>query len=251
MTVEHPLERPFSQWNNFVLLLTHRRGGVVLAVDLQKLQKLSTNSPVSSFAHELALFFGENSNEKWKEFLIDWILSLREKVHQGTQAVEMLCSHGVVLALSRATTAEFLADMYMRSVASMGWTDAQVENVVLGAGPGSFTGLRIGCAFANGLMQGKARALWAMPCVPLASIRESALRHEMYELWHPDFAIIEAGKDESFAPMGLLDAAVAIAKIGCECCEFTTELEPNYGKEPGPVIKLRAQEAQQEESGNG
>lgn len=46
---------------------------------------------------------------------------------------------------------ERLLPMVRRALAEAGWTLAQVDGIAFGAGPGSFTGLRIGCGVAQGL----------------------------------------------------------------------------------------------------
>jgi hypothetical protein len=87
--------------------------------------------------------------------------------------------------------------------------------------------------------------------VSLHEIRQASTSLGIYDAWKRDFTVLELGKDESFAPIGLLDVIAALAKMATGEAHLAVELEPFYGKEPGPVIKLRAQEAQEKENGNG
>ncbi len=244
---------PFAgEWGNFVLLLTHRRGGVAIAVNRPLLSSSQGNS--SHFNEALAFsshVVSQNVWLPWQRTLIDAVYGLRCAVHAGTEPLSVYGAPGFALALSRATTAEYLSDMYIRVLKETGLKEECVENLVLGIGPGSFTGLRIGCAFANGLSRGRKRRLFGVPCVSLSGIKDATVVLGTYEAWKSDFAVLELGKDESFAPIGLLDGIAALAKMASGEAHFAEELEPFYGKEPGPVIKLRAQEAQKKENADG
>jgi hypothetical protein len=150
---------------------------------------------------------------------------------------------GVAFALSFSTTAEHLADMYLAALARLDASDRDVAEIICGTGPGSFTGLRIGCSFANGLQAGRRRLLRAVPCHALVELRRLAGDAGMDGEWFQDFATLDAGKDESFARVGILDAMMAVAEMVGPNCETAEVLEPRYGKEPGPVIKLREQQS--------
>lgn len=68
----------------------------------------------------------------------------------------------VVDAGVRRQAAEVLP-MVGRALAQAGWTLQDVERIVLGDGPGSFTGLRIGWAAAKGLAHERGLPLVAVP----------------------------------------------------------------------------------------
>jgi tRNA A37 threonylcarbamoyladenosine modification protein TsaB len=244
---------PFlGPWENFVLLLTHRRGGIALAVNRSQL--IGKELPFShsdGFVRFSESIVSQESWPAWQSVLADAVFGFREVAHKGTEPLSVCVAPGLALALSRATTAEYLSEMYLRVLNEMSLKENQVENLVLGTGPGSFTGLRIGCAFANGLSRGRKRSLFGVPCISLHELRAATIALGIYDAWKTDFAVLELGKDESFAPIGLLDVIAALAKMATGEARVAAELEPFYGKEPGPVIKLRAQEAQEKENGNG
>ncbi len=50
--------------------------------------------------------------------------------------------------------AEALVGLLDQALADAGWTRAQIDRVAVGVGPGSFTGLRVGIAFARGIAMG-------------------------------------------------------------------------------------------------
>ncbi len=230
-------------WKNFVLLLTHRRGGIVLGLNREKLKLSEMSASDDKLAAEIfTRLIPSGTTTDWQRHVTELCLGWRVEAQAGSDSVAMFAESGVAIALSRATTAEYLSDMYIRVLDQLDMQETQVENIILSIGPGSFTGLRIGCAFANGLSRGRPRFLYGVPCVGLHILRDIVSCANCYEDWKNAFSVIESGKDESFAPIGLLDAAAALAKVCNGEAAGAIELEPNYGKEPGPVIKLREQE---------
>lgn len=67
--------------------------------------------------------------------------------------------------------ARLLLPMIQRSLTAMGWDRADIDAVVYGAGPGSFTGLRIGFGIAQGMAYGLSR-----PMVPVGSLECAAFK---------------------------------------------------------------------------
>ena len=97
------------------------------------------------------------------------ILALETSSRRGSVA---LVEHGRVVARAthdvRNTHAEALRPLVDRVLAEAGWTKQGLDRIGVGVGPGSFTGLRVGMAFAQGIALGLGipwlgvPSLWAM-----------------------------------------------------------------------------------------
>lgn len=196
------------------LFLTYRRGGAVLLAPFLNAPELASALEKSAplFLSEMELMksapkCGANGTNEAPEGFSVW----------GSAAM------GFAVALSSSTTAEQLSNMYnacLHQWATEQVQEAQVHTLCVGVGPGSFTGLRLGCAFANGLAMAHARALIALPC-PVFGQPESEFSH--------------------FVTFDDILAALAFYRkgLGKEVSSFI----PAYGSEPGPVLKLQAQKA--------
>ncbi|NBW81367.1 hypothetical protein EBR21_06400, partial [bacterium] len=71
-----------------------------------------------------------------------------------------------LFATCAGLTAENLAELYKMALQGLGLNDTQVQCVGVVTGPGSFTGLRLGCAYVNGLVLGRSRRVWSVEGVP-------------------------------------------------------------------------------------
>ncbi len=69
--------------------------------------------------------------------------------------------------IERNGSAELLAPTVADLLQIAGAHASDITDVVAGAGPGSFTGLRVAAAFAKGLAHGRNVALHAVPSLPL------------------------------------------------------------------------------------
>jgi tRNA threonylcarbamoyladenosine biosynthesis protein TsaB len=63
----------------------------------------------------------------------------------------------------------FLQPLIERLLAEAGWSPRQLDRIAVGIGPGSFTGLRVGIAFAHGLSEGL-----QIPLVGVSSLQAMA-----------------------------------------------------------------------------
>lgn len=196
-----PLETPFA------LFLTHRRGGVVcLAKDVRSSSSLSE--------------------------VVTNVVDQEFSEHEGFRSVQ---SSDVAIVQSVTTTGEVLRKMYLCALEGLSLHDAQVNTFYFGVGPGSFTGLRLGCSFINGLSFARRRALYAI-ATPHAS--ELLSRRDEFAgspLLMRELAQFES-LDEYTVPTSLCDL-VAVAR-NLSAARQVESLEPAYGKLPGPVIKL-------------
>src|SRR5215471_2437218 len=88
---------------------------------------------------------------------------------------------------------ERLLPMIEAMLADAGWTLTQLDAIAFGAGPGSFTGIRIGCGVAQGLAFGA--ALPVVPIPTLAAIAQDAFRERG---WQHVVACIDARMREIY-----------------------------------------------------
>lgn len=79
----------------------------------------------------------------------------------------VLSAHGEVAMRNRER--EPLLPLIMRLCAEAGWSLDELGRVVVGAGPGAFTSLRIAAATAKGLVHGTAATLHVVPSLVLAA----------------------------------------------------------------------------------
>jgi len=144
-------------------------------------------------------------------------------------------------ATCEGLTAENLAQLYAHLLGILGVDDSRVEMLAVNVGPGSFTGLRLGCAFANGLHFGRRRMLFAVsephPAMPTAAQNQHDCASNAF--WgspSPD-------ADDPYATQmsfGDLYALLRLWQGGS--AHLVDVLEPHYGREPTPVLKLKRQE---------
>ncbi len=88
-----------------------------------------------------------------------------------------VASHGDVFSDEQGSMrqhAQFLLPMIERLLAVAGLAFRQLDGIVFGRGPGSFTGLRIACSVAKGLAYAH-----DLPLFPVSSL--AAIAHEVYQ----------------------------------------------------------------------
>lgn len=101
--------------------------------------------------------------------------------------------------VARATHAELnahaeqLRPLLERVLAEAGWQRSSLERIGVGMGPGSFTGLRVGIAFAQGIALGL-----GIPLVGVGSL-EAMARACPPEVGSPRIALLDARREEVFA----------------------------------------------------
>lgn len=173
----------FNLGQSAVAILTHRRGvGILISRDAQYLQ---TIAECAALEQNLC----ENDTDLYTH-------------PQG------------MLGFSRTTTAEKLAFLYQKILTHMHLNDSDIHQMIVGMGPGSFTGLRLGCAFANGLALGRPRPLFGM---------------QMLSDRGDNFTGLVDEQDFKLALNNFPHCFVSINGF----------FVPAYGKEPGPVLKLQ------------
>lgn len=146
---------------------------------------------------------------------------------------------GFFYATCAGLTAENLAELYRFALSSLARDDAAVDVLGVVEGPGSFTGLRLGCSFVNGLKIGRKRELFAIGGLHPAEVRArcSSLAAEC----RPAFFAAESSEaDDPFAvPAAFADLLAHLENWHRGSARSVAVAEPAYGREPTPVIKLR------------
>jgi tRNA threonylcarbamoyladenosine biosynthesis protein TsaB len=89
---------------------------------------------------------------------------------------------------------ERLLPMVDAALAEAGWSLSDLDGLAFGAGPGSFTGIRIGCGVAQGLAFGRGLRVIAVPT--LEAIAQEAMR---VHGWRCVFACLDARMREVYA----------------------------------------------------
>ena len=89
---------------------------------------------------------------------------------------------------------ERLLPMIDAALTEAGWSLSDLDGLAFGAGPGSFTGIRIGCGVAQGLAFGRGLRVVAVPT--LAAIAQEAFRAHG---WQRVLACVDARMREVYA----------------------------------------------------
>ena len=89
---------------------------------------------------------------------------------------------------------ERVLPMVQAALAEAGWTLANLDGLAFGAGPGSFTGIRIGCGVAQGLALGA-----DLPVVPVPTL--AAIAQEVFRArgWESVLTCLDARMREVYA----------------------------------------------------
>jgi tRNA threonylcarbamoyladenosine biosynthesis protein TsaB len=114
-----------------------------------------------------------------------------------TASVAVCDEHGAVIAAGEARTethSENLLPLVADVVGRAGIAASALDAVAVGAGPGSFTGLRIGLATAKGIAFAAGRPLWAVSS--LAALALDLRAHDQATLLVP---VLDARRSEIFA----------------------------------------------------
>ena len=137
-------------------------------------------------------------------------------------------------------TAENLLEAYLGILSMASYCASQIKTLAVGTGPGSFTGLRLGCAFANGIALGQGCALLSIQTefAPFFLKDYPFENQDDLEEFKRQLGPHDP-KDDSSGAVTFFDVQEAIQKIKNNQFQKVTILEPQYGREPGPVIKLR------------
>jgi len=127
---------------------------------------------------------------------------------------------------NQKTHAQFLLPMIDKLMVDAGATMNQLDAVVFGCGPGSFTGLRIACSIAKGLAY--AHDLDLIPVSSLSSIAWVARQHQSVDQSLPVLAVLDARMHEMYW--------ACFAKEQFTGEERVNAVKDIYLPEPKPVV---------------
>jgi tRNA threonylcarbamoyladenosine biosynthesis protein TsaB len=171
----------------------------------------------------------------------------------ATAGIAIVDDHGRVLAEARHDTSGRGADLLVsidEVCRAAGAPPRGIAAVAVGAGPGSFTGLRIGMATAKGIAFAAGRPLWAVSS--LAALADDAM-HELANdqlLAHADgviCAVLDARRGEVFAGCfrhGALlapERVMAPGELGPWVAELARAAAPDLPAPPGasgPIVSF-------------
>lgn len=208
------------------LLCTYKRGAAVALFPIPEL--LSEESLFASVQQALKTL-RHCASAQPESFLL-------EQTSASGFAYSLSSSH---FAFCSGMTAENLAQLFKWALVRAGKAESELNAVGVVVGPGSFTGLRLGCAFANGLSVGRKRALWAIQ-IPSEEFWESVLA-ELPEERPAEFCAQKSeDADDPFATgTRFSDIFIALKHWQNGSAHLVDVLEPHYGREPTPVLKLK------------
>jgi tRNA threonylcarbamoyladenosine biosynthesis protein TsaB len=111
---------------------------------------------------------------------------------------------------------ERLLPMVAAALAAAQWSPADLEGIAFGSGPGSFTGIRIGCAVAQGLALALDRPALPVPTLEAIAVADGSdavlccLDARMREVYVAAYRRIDGRLDEALAPAVLSPAKVRL-----------------------------------------
>jgi len=202
--------------NPFCVILTHRHGASLAIVRAINAESIRANfiETIKSFLYKKTLLV-----ETYDEF------EFFQK------------SNDFFLSRALGKTAENLTKLYKFSCQKMNIQD--ITQYVVGIGPGSFTGLRLGCAFTNGLALSSGAELYSVSTLLIDDMlsllqNEEILKTEFYN---------ELGayreSDQASGYVTFFDLFFAIHQITDGKLNKCGTLFPAYGRQPTPVLNLR------------
>jgi tRNA threonylcarbamoyladenosine biosynthesis protein TsaB len=138
------------------------------------------------------------------------VLAVDASSAQGSAAVVAagLVTGEATVAL-RSATEERLLPAIADAMAAAGVRASDLTAIVCGAGPGSFTGLRIAAAAAKGLAMARGLPIFAVPSLALAAAADAGAADGRHVV------VLDAMRDERFVQLvTIADGAVASVEAG-------------------------------------
>lgn len=111
-----------------------------------------------------------------------------------------------------------LQPLIEQALAEVGWSPRQLDRIAVGMGPGSFTGLRVGIAFAHGLSEGLQVPLFGVSSLQAMSAavgdQERRLRVPLLDARRGEFFLAAYASDGSeLLPSQIAENAAAVERL--------------------------------------
>jgi hypothetical protein len=239
--------KPF---NHSVFLTSHRRGcALIIIKDLEEALKSVPSKPLENPLSSLFSSLEKtNSSQKDEVFtsqgffklcshLFTLLSSQKKEDHLD---VEIHSYSHICFLRAKGFTAEHLSSLYKQGLDLLGLVDQDITNIFIGIGPGSFTGLRLGASFVNGLQLGRPRHLYPFHTLLLSDFLKLSEETGLEAKALQELGEFNEG-DDSSGFVTFYDLLYAFPQMSFKATfESVPFIEPHYGKECGPVLKLRA-----------
>ena len=214
-----------------LILLTHRRGALIC---------ISKN----------------NFSELTEEFLFEKydIFAVHKKIIYEHYEYFFDDSKSTICARVLAKTAENLSHIFDFCCKNLLIESSQIENVFIGIGPGSFTGLRLGCAFINGMKLAQKFEIYPVKTFLVSEVLQKfeSLRdnispqtkqvfpphkksEELKSLFLKEISDFNS-TDDSSGFIAFADLFLSLQQIKSKTLNPIEYALPAYGKEPTPVL---------------
>lgn len=206
----------------YAIFLTHRRGAALAII---------RSDLVFSNFKCIEDYFDFISKQPVHKFV------LQNSTSDQCECIEL--SQDIFFARVLGKTAENLCDLYFHCLTQMNLKNSEIETLIVGVGPGSFTGLRLGCAFANGLHLGHPVSLLPLATKLVSDMLALTTNMKFESLFKNQLGEYDV-EDESTGYITFFDLMQALFQMSAMQKEDSVEsLTPNYGKDPGPLAKLK------------
>lgn len=138
---------------------------------------------------------------------------------------------------------ERLLPMVAAALAAAQWSTSDLDGIAFGCGPGSFTGIRIGCGVAQGLALALDRPLLGVPTLEAVAVADGGdavlccIDARMREVYVAAYRKAEGRLYEALAPAVLAPAEVALPN-GSGSPQGWTGAGPGFAAYPGLASRL-------------
>lgn len=212
-------ESIIQPYTPFCVILTHRHGacvGIVLQSSLSFLK--------SDFKETVRSYVAQKSNN----------LKLNNNFEFFYE------ENNFIFARVLGKTAENLSNLFQFACHTLNINANSLKSFVVGTGPGSFTGLRLGCAFVNGIHLASPETKLFLLSTLLVNEFSAELRNEstLVEAFIDELKTYNPN-DPSSGYVTFFDLFHAMHQISKNNLTACSTLIPNYAKEPTPVLNLR------------